>query len=97
MILQLIPIDNLVKMRHDCLISFLPEVVGAFTSVIMIWIVTGILVYMAFERVMSQEFEIKVEVMLITSAIGVASCDYIVSISYRKRLKLFTESNHFIP
>jgi Co/Zn/Cd efflux system component len=50
----------------------LAEVIGAFTSVLMIWVVTGILVYMAFERVMSQEFEINAEVMLITSAVGVA-------------------------
>ena len=40
-------------------------------SVLMIWVVTGVLVYMAVLRVISGEFEIKAEVMLITSGLGV--------------------------
>ncbi|XP_065166149.1 proton-coupled zinc antiporter SLC30A2-like isoform X2 [Atheta coriaria] len=47
------------------------EVIGALTSVLMIWVVTGILVYMAVQRVIEKEFEIDAFVMLITSAIGV--------------------------
>ena len=43
------------------------EVLGAILSVLMIWVVTGILVYMAVLIVISQEFEIDSEVMLITS------------------------------
>ncbi|KAJ8735896.1 hypothetical protein PYW07_007516 [Mythimna separata] len=48
------------------------EVIGALTSVLLIWVVTGILVYMAVQRVIYKEFEINATVMLITSAVGVA-------------------------
>jgi len=47
------------------------EVLGAIVSVLMIWVVTGILVYMAFIRILTRDFEIKAEVMLITSGLGV--------------------------
>ncbi|XP_030032602.1 zinc transporter 2 isoform X2 [Manduca sexta] len=48
------------------------EVIGALTSVLLIWVVTGVLVYMAVQRVIYKEFEIDATVMLITSAVGVA-------------------------
>ncbi|CAH0695548.1 unnamed protein product [Spodoptera exigua] len=48
------------------------EVIGALTSVLLIWVVTGVLVYMAIQRVIYKEFEINATVMLITSAVGVA-------------------------
>ena len=38
----------------------------------MIWLVTGILVYLAIMRVINKDYEIDGMVMLITSAIGVA-------------------------
>ena len=47
------------------------EVLGAIVSVLMIWVVTGVLVYMAVIRLVTREFEIKAEVMLITSGLGV--------------------------
>lgn len=47
------------------------EVIGAITSVLMIWVVVAILVYLAIDRVMHLDFEIEAEVMLITSGIGV--------------------------
>ncbi|CAH0562561.1 unnamed protein product [Brassicogethes aeneus] len=47
------------------------EVIGALTSVLMIWVVTGILVYMAVQRVMYKTFEIDAKIMLITSGVGV--------------------------
>ncbi|KAL0268878.1 UNVERIFIED_CONTAM: hypothetical protein PYX00_010671 [Menopon gallinae] len=47
------------------------EVIGALTSVILIWVVTGILVYLAVERIVYQSFEIDAKLMLITSAVGV--------------------------
>lgn len=47
------------------------EVLGALTSVLMIWVVTGVLLYVAVERVLNQQFEIEAQVMLITSAFGV--------------------------
>ncbi|XP_069673907.1 proton-coupled zinc antiporter SLC30A2-like isoform X2 [Periplaneta americana] len=47
------------------------EVIGALTSVLMIWVVTGILVYLAVERVITRDFEIDSTPMLITSALGI--------------------------
>lgn len=51
-------------------VPFWAEVIGALTSVLMIWVVTGILVYLAVQRVVLQEFEIDAPIMLITSGIG---------------------------
>ncbi|XP_015179243.1 PREDICTED: zinc transporter 2-like isoform X2 [Polistes dominula] len=48
------------------------EVIGALTSVLLIWVVTGILFYLAIERIINKNFELDVTVMLITSAVGVA-------------------------
>jgi len=47
------------------------EVIGATVSVLMIWVVTGILVYTAVLRVISDDFEIDATIMLITSGVGV--------------------------
>jgi len=47
------------------------EVLGAIISVLMIWLVTGILVYIAIQRLITKEFEINAEAMLITSGLGV--------------------------
>jgi len=46
------------------------EVLGATVSVLMIWLVTGILVYLAVLRVITQEFEIDAGAMLVTSGLG---------------------------
>ncbi|XP_036372097.1 zinc transporter 2-like [Megalops cyprinoides] len=48
------------------------EILGALLSVLSIWVVTGILVYLAVQRVMSQDFQINGGVMLITSGCAVA-------------------------
>ncbi len=47
------------------------EVIGALTSVLMIWVVTGVLVYMAIQRLINKEFDIDAKIMLITSGLGV--------------------------
>ena len=47
------------------------EVIGALTSVLLIWIVTGILCYIAFERLYTNDFEIEGTIMLITASVGV--------------------------
>ncbi|KAI1723058.1 cation efflux family domain-containing protein [Ditylenchus destructor] len=47
------------------------EVVGAFISVFLIWVVTGILVYLAIDRMITKEYEINPTIMAITAAIGV--------------------------
>jgi cation diffusion facilitator family transporter len=46
------------------------EVLGALTSVLLIWVVTGILVYLAVQRVVTRDFEIESLSMLITSGVG---------------------------
>ncbi|KAM4796012.1 proton-coupled zinc antiporter SLC30A2 [Rhinophrynus dorsalis] len=48
------------------------EILGALLSVLSIWVVTGVLVYLAVERLISGHFEIHGEAMLITSACAVA-------------------------
>lgn len=48
------------------------EVIGALTSVLLIWVVTGILVYMAIQRLLFGNFQIDAVVMLIMSGIGLA-------------------------
>ena len=47
------------------------EVVGATISVLMIWVVTGILVYVAILRIINDEHNIDAKIMLITSGVGV--------------------------
>ncbi|CAF93913.1 unnamed protein product, partial [Tetraodon nigroviridis] len=47
------------------------EILGAFISVMSIWIVTGVLVYLAVERIIQNDYEIIGHVMLITSGCAV--------------------------
>ena len=47
------------------------EVIGALTSVVLIWIVTGILCYMAVQRIIAKNYEIEAQIMVITATIGV--------------------------
>ena len=47
------------------------EVIGALTSVLMIWIVTAVLVYMAILRTIQHDFEINSVIMLISSGFGI--------------------------
>ncbi|KAA0188200.1 hypothetical protein HAZT_HAZT003771, partial [Hyalella azteca] len=47
------------------------EVLGALVSVLLIWVITGVLVYAAVERVISMDFEVEADLMIIIAAIGV--------------------------
>lgn len=47
------------------------EIIGALVSVILIWVVTAILVYMAILRTINPDFELDSVVMLISSAFGI--------------------------
>jgi hypothetical protein len=47
------------------------EVVGAFISVFLIWVVTGILVYLAIDRMITAHYDINATIMSITAGIGV--------------------------
>ncbi|XP_071432834.1 proton-coupled zinc antiporter SLC30A2 [Pithys albifrons albifrons] len=48
------------------------EILGALLSVLSIWVVTGVLVYLAAQRLLSGDYNIEGGVMLITSACAVA-------------------------
>ena len=47
------------------------EVVGAVISVLIIWVLTGVLVYEAIIRIIDQNYEIDADIMLITAGAGV--------------------------
>ncbi|CAL8316017.1 unnamed protein product [Lota lota] len=47
------------------------EILGALVSVMSIWIVTGVLVYLAIERIVRNDYEINGHVMLLTSGCAV--------------------------
>lgn len=47
------------------------EVLGAFFSVFLIWVVTAILVYLAVQRIITGDYDIDATVMAITAGIGV--------------------------
>uniref|UniRef100_A0A8C6ZJ33 Solute carrier family 30 member 2 n=1 Tax=Nothoprocta perdicaria TaxID=30464 RepID=A0A8C6ZJ33_NOTPE len=48
------------------------EILGALLSVLSIWVVTGVLVYLAAQRLLSGDYDIQGEAMLVTSACAVA-------------------------
>lgn len=47
------------------------EVIGALASVLMIWVITAILVYLAIQRCIYLDFEVDAKYMLITSIIAI--------------------------
>ncbi|KAK2166233.1 hypothetical protein LSH36_40g03000 [Paralvinella palmiformis] len=51
--------------------GFMIKVMGVLVSVLLIWVVTGILVYMAVMRILSGHYELDGGIMLITSALGI--------------------------
>lgn len=53
------------------------EILGALLSIFTIWLVTGVLVYLAVERLIIDDFEIEGTLMLITSG-----CAVIANIMY---------------
>lgn len=46
------------------------EVLGALTSVLLIWVVTGVLLYLAVERIKNMTYTIDANIMVITSVVG---------------------------
>ena len=48
------------------------EVLGAMISVLLVWAITAVLVFMAIERIINNNYEIEAQIMLITSSLGVA-------------------------
>ncbi|XP_016964125.1 zinc transporter 4 isoform X1 [Drosophila biarmipes] len=66
------------------------EVIGAMISVFFIWVLTGILVYMAIMRWVNQDFELDAVVMLITSALAIA-------FNLIMAVQLHFDNLHFVP
>ncbi|CAN8013686.1 unnamed protein product, partial [Ixodes persulcatus] len=48
------------------------EILGAMVSVVFIWVLTGILVYTAAQRIYHDDYDIDADIMLIVSGTGVA-------------------------
>ncbi|CAH3022558.1 unnamed protein product [Porites evermanni] len=46
------------------------EVMGALLSVLFIWVLTGVIVYLAIQRIITKTYEIDAKVMLITASAG---------------------------
>jgi len=51
-------------------LALFSEVLGALVSVLIIWVLTGVLVYLAVQRVITRDFDINADIMLITAGIG---------------------------
>jgi solute carrier family 30 (zinc transporter), member 2 len=47
------------------------EVIGALVSVLMIWVVTAVLVYIAVLRTINLDFELDSGIMLLSSGFGI--------------------------
>jgi zinc transporter 2 len=47
------------------------EVLGALTSIVLIWILTGGLVYVAIERIVHEDYDVDPDIMMITAGVGV--------------------------
>ena len=47
------------------------EVMGAILSVLIIWVLTGVLVYQAIERIVKGEHQVNADIMLIVAGCGV--------------------------
>lgn len=48
------------------------EVLGALVSVLIIWVLTGVLVYLAVQRVLTMDFKIDADIMIITAGVALA-------------------------
>ena len=46
------------------------EVIGALVSVLIIWLITGILCYESVMRIIRDDYKIDADIMLITACIG---------------------------
>ncbi|EDO30554.1 predicted protein [Nematostella vectensis] len=60
------------------------EVMGAVLSVLVIWVLTGVLVYMALQRLIMKEYEVDAKVMLITASGGLLINVIMGAILYQK-------------
>lgn len=47
------------------------EILGALFSILVIWILTGVLIYLAIDRIIHKDYDIDADTMIIISTIGV--------------------------
>ena len=67
-------IKNKPSYQHAyAMFSLFTEVIGALFSVLTIWVVTGILVYMGIQRIIREESDIDATIMLITAGVGIVA------------------------
>ena len=66
---------NLWSQNTNIYFMLLTEVLGAVVSVLIIWIITGVLFYMAVQRCVDQSFDIDADIMMIT-----AGCGFVINI-----------------
>ena len=52
-------------------VLYFKEILGAILSVLVIWCLTAVLVYMATHRIMQNEYDIDAQVMIFTASFGV--------------------------
>ena len=61
------------------------EVVGALVSVLLIWVVTGVLVSVAAQRLVTGDTEVEPGVMLVTSGVsGVCNLPALITTTYHR-------------
>ena len=61
-----------IEVMSDCvMLYYIIEVMGAVISVLIIWLITGILVYEAVLRIIHYDEVIDADIMLITACVGV--------------------------
>ncbi|KAK3579809.1 hypothetical protein CHS0354_021000 [Potamilus streckersoni] len=65
------------------------EIIGALISILLLWVLTGVLVYMGVERVINQSYEIDATIMLI-----IASCGVLFNLIMGFSLHQYTHHNH---
>ena len=59
------------RVLYVCVFLYSSEVIGALLSVLIIWLLTGVLVYEAILRLIHPDYHIDADVMLITACVGV--------------------------
>ena len=60
-----------VNFRNQSSLVLFLEVMGAILSVLIIWVLTGVLVYQAIERIINGEHHVNADIMLIVAGCGV--------------------------
>ena len=61
---------NVYVLTYVHALSVFVEVMGAVVSVLFIWVLTGVLIYLAIQRIINKQYEINALVMLLTAAAG---------------------------